>query len=269
MHSLRYPAKKNFIESQIDSTEHAAEWQKISDWYRNKASSYWALIKERSMVKKLRASLENYNDNLSLKLNVLLLVGDLNYTICAYNDCKECYRRVLEILDDPQREKLTFYSKNITTGKAKPVNVSAVRFHINKSLAYVLKRQKDYPGCIKAASAALADNPNSLRLMVLKTDILQNMGNWSECIACGKSLREFCKINNKQISSKDDVIVRASMAFSYDSLGAKKLAMEEIDYIVKNNPGGLKYKIISGMLRLYKFLPAGEGPEKKDSEQEL
>ena len=121
-----------------------------------------------------------------------------------------------------QGKKFTFYSKNIATGQRNLINISDVRFEINKSLAHVLNRQKDHHGCIKAASAALADNPNSVKVQVIKTLALMRTKNWSKCLDCAKSLQKFCEESDKKLSIIDVMDVKSCMAFSYHKLGHKK-----------------------------------------------
>ena len=76
MNSSKYPMKKNLIECQIDHPAYAEQWQKVSELYCEKSASYWYLISERSELKKLATSLENYGGQPSPALKIKYIAID-------------------------------------------------------------------------------------------------------------------------------------------------------------------------------------------------
>ena len=249
--SLNLPVKKNLIEAEIDNPEEVAQWQKISDGYCRNANKPQIFRPQLPLLDNFASLIEDHDDRSALRLNLLLLMADINYAPRKLHVCVEYYKEALMVLNYAENNKLIFHNKALVDGQRAQIDFNAVRFQINKFMSYALMKQRDYHGAVKSASAALADNPNSVKLHILKTYALMHLGKSRECLDYSDSLLEFCEDYGKTLSAEDKMTIAFCRAVSHHALGNEEDGVMEIKEALKNRPAGLTGGIVRSMFRLY------------------
>ena len=228
MYSLNPPPPKRLLEAEITNRTHARQWHDISNWYCQHAHRPGRLKKELNGIKTLARALAAAGRHAALELNILLLLGDINYRLGYPAPACEYYATALMRVTELAKNKLTFHSQKLSNGVRQPISWSAARFQINKAYAGILMRAKNYPGVIKATAAGLTDNPNTVGLRIMRTIALMRTQQPRAALDCAAALQEYCEEHNQSPHPDDAIVLGFGRAACYHELGDKQQARAEV-----------------------------------------
>ena len=257
--SLRLPPKKLLLEADINTSEAAvALWAKASDWYFKNYKRTFPLYKWEKQIKEVVPLLAHGADNTPLRINALLLAGDIMYIQRKYSRALNYYETALADLAEPMAAHFKFFSKNLADQTRLPISLPTVRGKINEARASMLWRTKDYPATAQAAATGLQDNPQSVRLHILNVAAHMQAEQFQASLFASENLLKLCETNLKILNSRDEQILYFSRAYCLNKLGDKSRAHDEMSMVLKTRPRNLKELCFRPILHLYRFGLSGE-----------